>query len=280
LANASTITGGRYVHVPGGVQVWSDCVYQVPSGSEIVGTDDGTHLVRLSTGGVKNLPPCSKPAIRNNLGRRIKNDIAPGWQIWAEIVDANNQFTKFIGNFTVPTAPTAGTWTSGETIVYLFTSLVGTPTEEDIIQPVLQYGTTPAGGGAYWGLASWYVTSLGVAVHSQVINASTSGVIFGNMTQVGPTAWYIDGVVDGVHTNITVNKPTTLKAVPDAYCTLEAYGIQQCNWFPPAGSSCAFSEMVLTDIHGGVSQAWQPSQSPGCNLQVNIQDISTLSINF
>jgi len=278
-ASKPTFVEPHYVHVPGGRQVWSECVHGVPSGSHIELARNGIHVVRFLNGSMKAIPPCSKPTIITPR-TRSEGAIAPGWQIWGQIVDSN-QIVKFLGNFTVPKAPTAGNFNTGNTIVYLFTGLEGTAEEADIIQPVLQYGKTPAGGGAYWGLASWYVTSGGVAVFSQVINASTGDTIFGNMTQVGQTAWFINGVVDdSAGTNITVNKPGTLKSIPNAYCTLEAYGIQQCSWFPPSGSSCAFSDMLIEDSKGQVTTAWQPTSGPGCGLQITTSDTSTLSINF
>jgi len=151
----------------------------------------------------------------------------------------------------------------------------------DIIQPVLQYGKTPAGGGAFWGLASWYVTSGGVAVYSTVIPVSAGGWIWGNMTQAGPSTWFIGGDYNGQSANITVNKPTTLKSVPNAYCTLEVYGITQCSYLPPVGSSCAFTQMTLTDTQGPVSQNWQSvAGSAACSLGLKISGTSALAITF
>jgi len=279
-ATKAKVEDPHYVRVPGGRQVWSDCVHGVPSGSLIHMAHDGTHFVRFLNGSLTAIPRCSKPAIITPRTPNPLGALAPGWQIWAQITDSN-QITKFLGNFTVPTAPTQGSFSTGNTIVYLFTGLEGTAEEADIIQPVLQYGKTPAGGGAFWGLASWYVTSGGVAVFSPVINAAVGDTIFGNMSKVGQTSWFINGVVDdGPGTNITVNKPGTLKSIPNAYCTLEAYGIQQCSWFPPSGSSCAFSNMLIEDTQGPVKSAWQPTSGPGCGLKITVQDTSALSIDF
>ena len=53
----------------------------------------------------------------------------------------------------VPPAPA----TYNGQLVYLYTGMK--PADYGaILQPILQYGVSPAGGGAYWPVANWYVT--------------------------------------------------------------------------------------------------------------------------
>ena len=43
-----------------------------------------------------------------------------------------------------------------------------------VLQPVLQWGNTPAGGGSWWGLASWFVSASQPTIVSDVIGPSAS----------------------------------------------------------------------------------------------------------
>ena len=47
--------------------------------------------------------------------------------------------------------------------IFLFNGIQNTGANFGILQPVLQYGSSAAGGGAFWSIASWYVTSGGQA---------------------------------------------------------------------------------------------------------------------
>lgn len=45
-----------------------------------------------------------------------------------------------------------------------------------IYQPVLQWGESAAGGGNYWGVASWYVDGQGgLALHSNLVRVNPQG---------------------------------------------------------------------------------------------------------
>jgi len=50
-----------------------------------------------------------------------------------------------------------------------------------IIQPVLQWGSSAAGGGQYWAIASWFVGGAHT-VYSDLKQVSSGDTIYGNMT--------------------------------------------------------------------------------------------------
>jgi hypothetical protein len=79
-----------------------------------------------------------------------------------------------------------------------------------IIQPVLQWGPSAAGGGAYWAIASWYVGGSG-AVYSALQTVAPGDSIFGNMTLTDPKGekWFINTVSKstGKQSSITVKTP-------------------------------------------------------------------------
>jgi hypothetical protein len=64
--------------------------------------------------------------------------------------------TSFKTRWVVPPAPVSN---DGQ-LIYLFNGIQNYGYNYGILQPVLQWGASPAGGGSYWAVASWYVTSL------------------------------------------------------------------------------------------------------------------------
>lgn len=78
-----------------------------------------------------------------------------GWIAWADWIDAGaSMITYFSTVWIVPAAPS----TQSGQLIYLFNALEDGP-GNDILQPVLQWGLSGAGGGNYWAVASWYVDS-------------------------------------------------------------------------------------------------------------------------
>jgi len=225
-------------------------------GSKLVDDDQQT-LVLISPSGRKSVLSSVCPVSPLRLSRRstpasTSSSSAPasGWQIWAEY-SVTPTFTSFLGNFSVPQAPAA--FARGA-VLFAFTGLENSGSTE-IIQPVLQYGHSADGGAQYWGVASWYVTSGGVALHSPLMNVTTGDTILGNMTKIGASTWFINGVVNGHNTSLTVTRPT-LSSQPTAYTTLELYSLTSCAQEPPAASPIKFEGLHLTDAQGPVTPKW------------------------
>ncbi|KAJ7642224.1 hypothetical protein FB45DRAFT_1054497 [Roridomyces roridus] len=80
-----------------------------------------------------------------------------GWITYASWLNTNSApISSFTTTWTVPPAPKTF---NGQT-VFLFNSIEPS-SGNAILQPVLQYGPSAAGGGQYWSVASWYVAPLG-----------------------------------------------------------------------------------------------------------------------
>jgi len=229
----------HYIRTPYGL-AWSSCVHSVASGSHVIHDRDEQQLrVRTPEGG------------KYSFDRMTPGD-APddGWQVWTAYIQPNNAtFDAFLGYFNVPDSPSS--W-SGE-ILYMFTGLqdnnwVPTPSTPnmpdifDIIQPVLQYDGS-------WSLASWYVGADNV-VNTGFFPVNSGDSIFGNMTRLSPTDWLIGGVTDSVNASFTVTDETLISQ-PWAYCTLEVYGIPDCDNFPPSSSPIEFTQL---ELHAGGKQ--------------------------
>jgi len=276
--------------------VWSECMHQVPRHSHIVETTDQTRVI-FPDGTEIVLPKCSKPNLRpGSLSKkRVGDSPDDGWQVWTAFNNINNvTFDSFVGYFNVPTTPS--NWDGG--ILYMFTGLQNdnwvpipgewpTPPGFDIIQPVLQYGgDSEDGGGDYWELASWYVTLDSGALWSEPEQVNPGDVIFGNMSRVGPTSWYIGGHVKstGVDSSFTVSH-ARLNTQPWAYCTLEVYQIDDCaSDFPPADSTMKFTQLALYDRGGKhkVAPTWQALNNGAdhCGATITVNSASAVTITF
>jgi len=212
--------------------------------------------------------------------------------VWSAYNNENNAtFTSFLGNFNVPDEPT--NFEGG--ILYMFTGLQNdnwiptpnggdAPPGFDIIQPVLQYGDgSENGGGDWWGLASWYVTLDDGALWTDLLQMNAGDVIFGNMTKVNPTTWFIGGTNTRTSesTSFSVTKPR-LSTQPWAYCTLELYNIPDCSTLPPSDSPLKFTQLELTDAHGKVTPQWQAlnNQADHCSSTVQVNGVDSVTITF
>jgi len=296
-SKAHNLDQGRYVITPGGREVWSTCLHEVPSGSVVeVSEDESTTSVLLPGGARMEVPPCPMPTRRVNLNRPNKpkpTEDAPdsGWQVWTTYQHPQNKtFTSFLGSFTVPSTPVGVK--NFNAILYMFTGvqsdnwvpIAGEPSAPptfDIIQPVIQYGSGSSnGGGNFWGLASWYVTLNNGALFSKLMKIPAGASVFGNMTMTSSDTWFIGGVVNGASTNLTVTRPR-LESQPWAYTTLETYNIPDCSWFPPSGSTSKFTGMALEDENGPVSPQWISNENQAhCSVAIDIDNPATLTFNF
>jgi hypothetical protein len=193
---------------------------------------------------------------------RVLRDITPpptepgpfgaGWicnTSWA--VAGGATFTSFSTTWTVPEAPTTQ---SGQTI-FLFNGLqtvVGgsnpATSGGHILQPVLQWGSSFAGGGNYWSIASWFA---GVPGQSAALSAATpvkvGDRLVGVMTYYPRTfarpARYISSFQGYPSSSLAVQMPAPYACVE----TLEAYGITACSDYPSSVSAVMGSIDIQVD---------------------------------
>jgi len=225
-----------WVQVPGAL-IRPDCVYEVPKGAQV--EENGDVIVDGSI--VMHLADCPEAPIRT----RPLHKVAPlfvdepgtgnGWieAVQEEVsLSSGDNIDKITGTWIVPKDPK-----DNGGLVYMFNAIE--PTSENlIIQPVLQYGATSAGGdigGNYWVIASWIVGK----------NATHSG---GEKVNPGDTiqgTTYITSVSGGKINWEIKAKDTTTGAYSDLgawssgytwnwafFGVLEAYGITTCGDLP------------------------------------------------
>eukprot|EP01103_Thecamoeba_quadrilineata_P005577 TRINITY_DN15354_c0_g1_i1.p1 TRINITY_DN15354_c0_g1~~TRINITY_DN15354_c0_g1_i1.p1 ORF type:complete len:292 (-),score=39.87 TRINITY_DN15354_c0_g1_i1:67-942(-) len=255
-----------YVLTPGGYR-HIDCVHQVNSDEIASKQSDGSFIITSKTGeSDRVIPAClhDKQIPSNNLPGKLP---ANGWQVFTYF-NGTSGLNILNGTWNVPPAPAS----YNSQTVFLFTSLVNqawnptdTPTiEEDIIQPVLQYGTSQAGGGKYWSAASWYVGA--TALYTKLIKVDVGDIIFGAMVEDPEKhgSWtIITTLVGGETQSLTVDNLLT-QDEPWATVTLEVYGVNTCDDLPNQNSN--FYDLVLESNQQGNAIDWiQSSTQVVCN---------------
>ena len=287
LLSLTSFVSSKLIPIPGGY-LPSECVHGVPSGSTVERLHDGT--VKVHTEGLpsKTLPKCSQSLIssRKGHGRKLLQ-FPPSYDGWTAYTafQVEGTFDSFLGDFSVPDMPA-----QMPEILYLFTGLQNidwVPLVDpepagkfDIIQPVLQY---PADTGAGWSVKSWYVTLDVGAVYSTELLVNVGDVIFGNMTRLNTTGWFIgsQSTQTGQSTNLVMNA-NRLTNQPWAYNTLEMYGAVDCSTYPT--QPVLFSKLSLTTPSGPVTPTWavNPQNQPTkfCHELPTVNSDGTVTITF
>lgn len=235
------------------------CVHQVPNGSNV--SEDGT--VSLNGVVVDKIPPCpytgmvAVPKAASTDQSAPSSAAAPpvplanGWWLdswWT----SPSQVVSHTAKWTVPANPT-----SNGAVVFLFPSIEPSNTGSAIVQPVLQWGVSAAGGGNYWRMANWFVPSSGSAVHSPLYATAAGRAITGTMTRSSGTdaRWRIGYTQSsGLSGSLSVATGiTSWKAVQGG--VLEVYNASACNKLPNT-TSVKFSSIAIKSPSGSITPSW------------------------
>jgi len=263
--------GSDQVITPGGPRS-RNLVHEVEPGTAVMGTDEGTQLVRLrkssaaaaaiatskglvaTPGGfrhpslVHRVEPGhalhaadGKMRLMNIASKAMKDFRKPemsaleypalgsGWIVYAYWNNGTGKsITSFKTRWVVPAAPAD----DDAQLIYLFNGIQNYGYNYGILQPVLQWGASPAGGGSYWAVASWYVTSLGAAFYTPAVKVNEGDTLTGVMTLTGKSGnlFNYTSAFEGIAgTSLPVMNIAEL-----LWCneTLEAYSIADCSDYP------------------------------------------------
>jgi hypothetical protein len=239
--------------------MYKSCVHQVPDGAMI---DTTTDTVTLDDVVIAKYEPCPyKETIQNHdsaqtLAQKLDNDanalipLADGWWL-SSFYSSPNQITYVSANWTVPPAPVQ----TGAT-VFLFPS-AEPYAENAIVQPVLQWGVSQAGGGNYWGIADWYVDSSGNAYISSLQKTTSGHQLLGTISRSSGSSstWnmQISDKTGGISTTLNFNTGMTSWNTAEGG-VLEAYNISSCRQLP-ATTSLAFTNVTVKE-GGTVAPYW------------------------
>jgi hypothetical protein len=189
----------------------------------------------VDVGGVARV--VSAGAVRDQAPDRALLDAASdenqGWIAftWWANRDAE-PLRSFSTTWRVPPPPASS---SGQTL-FLFNGLQNTGPGYGILQPVLQWGPSAAGGGRYWSVASWYVTSRGQAFHTPLVRVEPGDELVGVMELLdehdGKFSYRCE--LRGIpRTRLRLDNVAQLTWSTES---LEAYGVHRCSDYPAAPS--------------------------------------------
>jgi hypothetical protein len=185
-----------YVLIPGG---WThpSCIHTVPNGATV----DGYHgNVTMNGVLIAHYDPCPYTAIlTSQTGGTVipatgSGDAArpPAFQGWIEGTQQSappgQAFSWLDENITVPQNPNS----KDSQTLYFFPGLVSSSVPGcGILQPVLQWGATPIGGGQYWTMASWWVLSINQYATNGIDYTNVGHSISGEISTTDPNIYSV-----------------------------------------------------------------------------------------
>ncbi|MBY0231275.1 MAG: hypothetical protein K2W96_18490 [Gemmataceae bacterium] len=211
------------VLTPGGYRSRS-LVRQVGPNRALHAAGDRMLLMNLATDALIDIPrPAPLPAAVPALGS--------GWIAYAYWNNGTGTpISAFETMWRVPLDPATR---SGQTI-FLFNGIQDCGANYGILQPVLQWGISGAGGGPWWSVASWYVASGGQAFHTPLVRVYPGDALVGVMRLTGQSGHGFDYLCEFrglAGTAVPVQNIAEL-----LWCneTLQAYQISRCSDYPDA----------------------------------------------
>ncbi|MGO8791235.1 MAG: hypothetical protein ACLQVL_28155 [Terriglobia bacterium] len=253
------------------------CVLQVAAGETLF---DHGRTLQHADGTREDIPACRYPhyVASGVVGAGAVKVDSPTINGWVEdaSVSISTSYGKIVATWTVPPGPPTNV---GQTI-FFFPGMEDKNDVVSILQPVLQWGSSSAGGGNYWAIASWNCCPSGIADYSTPVEVSTGDQIQGTVmstcaagTESCPT-WDIETVdtTSGKSSNLS-NSPSEGQTFNWAFGgVLEAYDIAQCFDYP-LNRSLEFSNIALYDYNFNQisNPAWTSgytSDTPQCGYSV------------
>jgi hypothetical protein len=271
-----------YVRGPRG-RFHKSCVHEVPNGSTV----DEDLNVFVDGRKIKRLEKCKYPALPSRAPTTC-----PGGACWALRNDVPGTvnawglhwFNAVGADWTVPQVPT----TFANQVIFFFPGL-SPQLSGVIIQPVLQFGVSAAGGGNYWAMANWLVAGGGTTVvHSPLVTVSPGTSIHGEMdalwnscSMAGVCNWSINYVLGGTWYSLNVSPGVTLdwafKGVLEAYDSTGTSYPANCAHYPASGTT-NFTGFFASQPGPGTNDwntpnwtgnTWVASGLPSCGFGVN-----------
>ena len=275
------------------------CIHEVPDGAAVsadgVVTLNGTTIAnygKCAYSGTVSSPSSStaqsglssaeagdpSPALSPTTGSVPATAQAPlssGW--WATSWwTSSPQIVSVSAQWVVPSNPSAN-----GALVYLFPSIETTEMSA-IVQPVLQWGMSPAGGGNYWAIADWFVTGDGGVYHSSLQQTVAGRTIVGTMTRASGTSsdWTVSFTDTATGQGKSFPASTSLTSWTQVQGgVLEAYGVTSCTQLPQSGTA-TFSGIEITSTSGKMTPSFTAgnySESPleSCGASAAATNTST-----
>lgn len=186
---------------------------------------------------------------------------ASGWvaySYWSNADTLIHPVTYFSTSWAVPSAPKQQ---SNQTL-FLFNGMQnGTTSASYIIQPVLQWGASAAGGGKYWAIANWFVTGSG-AYYSQLETVNTGTPLQGviQLTSHSGARYNYNASFAGY----PIGESLQINNLPQAWwCaeTLETYGINNPYTQYPSDHYTAMQSIKMLQNSANAPLTWSTAKA-------------------
>jgi len=229
------------------------------------------------------------PLLHAHSGALLEDSAAYSVKGWVEFAHwwSPEAITSLSGTWIVPPPPVA---TDSQTL-FLFLGLQDDSTYvTELLQPVLQWGRSPAGGGAYWSLSCWYLHV--PALEDALLTASTAVRVTKGQSIDGHvrrreindtlSVWECEATTDGgVMTGLEVVSDMDLRY---SYAALEAYGkSMSCDHYPDTQLT-AFTNIRLETDGQPVDTSgiqWDTTVVvPGCGHRVDAKGASEIDLHY
>jgi hypothetical protein len=262
LETKHLLATGQFTVTPGGVRPKS-MVHEVKPG-EIVDLD-GARFKRFDLATRKFVAPLG---VTKDLEAKAASlpALGSGWITYAAYVESSSNVINFMTTtWTVPPAPTK----SDAQLIYLFNGLQDSPVTH-ILQPVLQWGVSPDGGGAKWSVASWFVDSSNNAFKTPLVDVNPGDTLTGVMRMTSNSAGKFNYTCEfsGIaSTKLTVNNTNQLVMPVE---TLECYGITECRDYPNALSTAMRAISVNTSKAALATRFGATNAITDCGQHTNV----------
>lgn len=234
--------------------------HQLPAGGKVVHIDETTIHLLDHTGAVNKVITIDTQA-PTPVKRQTSGTVAQA--SWTNAA-ASPPIASFGAHCPVPSNPTTSTGQS----IFIFNSLESTDGTETLAA-VLQWGTSSAGGGNFWGIASWYFFPGGTIFTSLTVVAA-GAPLMGNVQLVSSGSTFI------YESQLTSNGVGALleivgaKRLDIATFTLEVSDITSNSNYPPG--SMEFFDIVVNLTSGSAPGVeWIVIQEDGITVIVEIE---------
>ena len=260
-----------HILTPGGYRAASS-VHLIDDGHVLDGTGGRLRKIAPSGKAVADfgpLPPAAADTQRATRRSAMAGGPVEAASNWIAYTGWTNTTGTPVSSFrTTWVVPPEPETTNGQTI-YLFNGMQDTPVTM-ILQPVLQWGNSPAGGGRHWAVASWVVFSGGGAFFSKLVRVHPGDTLTGVMTlasQVGGVFNYFCEFEGIGKTGLPFMGVQQLNWCAE---TLEAYDITTCSDYPDTPQT-RFRDISIRTGSTRPAIAWSPVNAvTGCGQSARV----------
>lgn len=252
-------------------------MHQTPTEVQIIGAN-GTilHSVPFDKSSKPAVSPFKKPGNSTSSSRRALPQGYIAYAYWDN--PDSSPISDFATTWTVPPIPAN---TDGQ-LLYWFNALVP-PSDDAILQPVLQFGVSPAGGGPYYSIASWYLINSNV-YYSSLIQVQpgqqlTGYMILANTQTSGSTTQYDWAAYFGGYRDTILTAGTT-EVLNWAYEALEIYNAQSDADLPTGSTEMSGISISYQNGQSPSSLPWTTVSDPSNGIFMSVISSSSVQITY